>query len=142
MARWSNGTERNAHDNSGREMISNLISRVHTRYTRHWPLPFSCLPLIVNGFTRGKHHVFRGGAAIMRMISKVVGMAWLLAACGGGDAGTDNQQRTGAPEPKSAPAADSPAGGAPAAGTGKTHNVNKVLEGSQYKYVPDNLTIK
>jgi plastocyanin len=79
----------------------------------------------------------------MRMISKVVGLTWLIAACGGGDAGTDNQQRTGGPEQQPAPAADAPAGGAPAAaGTGKTHNVDMVLEGSQYKYVPENLTIK
>ena len=81
----------------------------------------------------------------MRMISKVGGLAWLLAACGGGDAGTDSQQRTGGPEQQAAPAAEAPAGGAPAAGaqaTGKTHNVDMVLEGSQYKYVPDNLTIK
>jgi plastocyanin len=121
-------------------MCSNLISRVHTRYKRHSPLPFSCLQLIVNVFTRGKYHVFGGGAATMRMISKVVGLTWLMAACGGGDAGTDNQQRTGGPEQQPAQGADAPASNAPA-GTGKTHNVNMVLEGSSYKYVPDQLTV-
>jgi plastocyanin len=81
----------------------------------------------------------------MRMISTVVGLTWLIAACGGGDAGTDNQQRTGAPEQQPGAAADSPAGGGQTGGaqaTGKTHDVQMVLDGSQYKYVPDNLTIQ
>jgi plastocyanin len=44
------------------------------------------------------------------------------------------------------PAADTtamaPAPAAPATGTGTTHDVNMVLEGSDYKFVPATLTIK
>ncbi|HUF34811.1 MAG TPA: plastocyanin/azurin family copper-binding protein [Gemmatimonadales bacterium] len=71
----------------------------------------------------------------MRVTSMAAGLAVLLAACGGGEqkAG-DEQQTTAAPE-QQAPAA-APAGG------GATHDVNMVLEGSSYKYVPDQLTIK
>jgi plastocyanin len=74
----------------------------------------------------------------MRVTSMAVGLAVLLAACGGGEQKAENQQQsTGTPEqaPAAAPAA------APSA-TGATHDVNMVLEGSTYKYVPDNLTIK
>ena len=63
--------------------------------------------------------------------SVVVGLAFMFAACGGGD-GAD------------APAADSVAtpAPAPAASAGATHDVNMVLEGTAYKFVPDQLTIK
>jgi len=75
----------------------------------------------------------------MRMISMVAGLAIVLAACGGENKGSDQQ---GAPDQSAAPAQT----GAPAAGTstaaGATHDVNMVLEGSSYKYVPDRLTIK
>lgn len=71
----------------------------------------------------------------MRVTSMAMGLAVLLAACGGGEKKAENQQQsTGAPE--QAPAA------APAAAPGATHDVNMVLEGSTYKYVPDNITIK
>ena len=73
----------------------------------------------------------------MRVTSMAAGLAVLLAACGGGEQKAENQQSTATPEsaPAAAPAA------APSA-TGATHDVNMVLEGSTYKYVPDNLTIK
>jgi len=64
----------------------------------------------------------------MRMTAVVAGLV-LVAACGGG-AGDQP-----AAEPAATPAA------APAA-TGATHNVNMVLEGSAYLYVPATLTIK
>jgi plastocyanin len=82
----------------------------------------------------------------MRMTSMVAGLAIALVACGGGEKKSDEQQTTAAPEQQQAPEANAPAANAPAAnapaGTGKTHDVNMVLEGSQYKFVPDNLTIK
>jgi plastocyanin len=65
----------------------------------------------------------------MRMYSAVVGAALVLAACGGG---TDEP----AAEPAAAPAP------APAAAVGATHNVNMVLEGSSYLYVPADLTVR
>src|SRR5215210_925743 len=81
--------------------------------------------------------MFGGGAAKMRMTSMVAGLAVVLAACGG-EKKTQDQPATadsaGTPE-QSSPAA------APA-GTGKTHDVNMVLDGSKYKFDPDNLTIK
>lgn len=70
----------------------------------------------------------------MRMTSMVAGLALVLAACGG-EKKAENQQAAGTPE-QPAPAAAVPAS------TGKTHDVNMVLEGSKYKYDPDNLTIK
>ncbi|HEX6105438.1 MAG TPA: plastocyanin/azurin family copper-binding protein [Gemmatimonadales bacterium] len=72
----------------------------------------------------------------MRVTSMAAGLAILLAACGGGEqkAGEEQQTTTTTPE-QQAPAA-APAGG------GTTHDVNMVLEGSSYKYVPDQLTIK
>lgn len=70
----------------------------------------------------------------MRMTSMVSGLAIVLAACGG-EKKTGDQQATTTPE-QQPPAAAAPAG------TGKTHDVNMVLEGSKYKYDPENLTIK
>lgn len=70
----------------------------------------------------------------MRMIGLVAGAGLVLAACGGGE---------------KAPAADSTAAAAPAASTeaapaaaGATHDINMVLEGTTYKFVPAELTIK
>ncbi len=60
----------------------------------------------------------------------VVGLAMVLAACGGGD-------RTETPADTTAAAAP-----APAATAGATHDVNMVLEGTSYKFVPENLTIR
>jgi plastocyanin len=71
----------------------------------------------------------------MRVISLMAALATVLAACGG-EKKTSEQTTTTTPEQQApAPAA------APAA-TGATHDVNMVLEGGQYKYVPDQLTIK
>jgi plastocyanin len=86
----------------------------------------------------------------MRIISMVAGLTLVLAACGG-EKKTEDQGTTAAPGDQSAPAAESSAANAPAAnapaanapaGTGKSHDVNMVLEGSQYKYDPATLTIK
>jgi plastocyanin len=68
----------------------------------------------------------------MRMTSMMAGMAIFLAACGGEQKGSDQQA---APDQAEAPAATTPAA------AGATHDVDMVLEGSQYKYVPDQLTI-
>jgi plastocyanin len=75
----------------------------------------------------------------MRMTSMVAGLTLVLAACGG-DQKTEEQQGTTAAPEQPAPAANAPAANAPG-GTGKTHDVNMVLEGSSYKYVPDQLTV-
>jgi plastocyanin len=72
----------------------------------------------------------------MRVTSMLAGLAFVLAACGGGEQKAGEQQTTTTPD-QAAPAADA----APAAG-GTTHDVNMVLEGSSYKYVPAQLTIK
>lgn len=74
------------------------------------------------------------------MTFMVVGLTIVAAACGG-EKKTEDQQATAAPEQQPAPAANAPPANAPATGSGKTHDVNMVLEGSSYKYVPDNLTI-
>ena len=71
----------------------------------------------------------------MRVTSMAAGLALLVAACGGGEQKAGEEQQTTATPEAQAPAA------APAAG-GATHDVNMVLEGSSYKYVPDQLTIK
>jgi plastocyanin len=73
----------------------------------------------------------------MRMTSMVAGLALVLAACGG-EKKTQGQPATG--DSAATPAQPAPAA-APAA-TGKTHDVNMVLDGSKYKYDPDNLTIQ
>ena len=73
----------------------------------------------------------------MRVTSMLAGLAFVVAACGGGEKKADDQQTTATPD-QAAPAAD----GAAPAGGGTTHDVNMVLEGSAYKYVPDQLTIK
>jgi plastocyanin len=74
----------------------------------------------------------------MRVTSMVAGLAFVLAACGG-EQKTEDQQTTATPDQ----AAPAPAGGEAApAGGGTTHDVNMVLEGSSYKYVPEQLTIK
>ncbi len=72
----------------------------------------------------------------MRVTSMLAGLAFVVTACGGGEQKAEDQQTTATPD-QAAPAADAaPAGG------GTTHDVNMVLEGSTYKYVPDQLTIK
>lgn len=71
----------------------------------------------------------------MRVTSMAAGLAILLAACGGGEQRAGDEQQTTATPDRQAPAA------APT-GAGATHDVNMVLEGNAYKYVPDNLTIR
>jgi plastocyanin len=75
----------------------------------------------------------------MRIATLAAGLAVVLAACGGEKKAGD---QTATP-PADQTAAPAPAGGAaaPAAG-GTTHDVDMVLDGSAYKYVPDKLTIK
>ncbi len=67
----------------------------------------------------------------MRMTSLVAGLAMVLAACGGEKKSSD--QPAAAPEQPGPPAATSTAAGA-------THDVNMVLDGSNYKYQPSELT--
>lgn len=78
--------------------------------------------------------MFGGRAAKMRMTSIAAGLAVILAACGG------EKKSEGQPAAGDSAAAPGQAAPAPAA-TGKTHEVNMVLDGSKYKYDPDNLTI-
>jgi plastocyanin len=72
----------------------------------------------------------------MRITSALAGLAIGFAACGGGQKTPEGEQATTTPDQQQ-PAP--PAGGG--GGGGKTHEVNMVLEGSSYKYVPDQLTI-
>jgi len=84
--------------------------------------------------------MFGGEAATMRMTSMVAGLAVILAACGGEK---KTEQPAAGGESAGAPAAaPAPAPAAAPAATGKTHDVNMVLDGSKYKYDPDNLTIQ
>jgi len=67
----------------------------------------------------------------MMKTAVVAGLAVVLAACGG-------EKKAETPAADSTQAAATPA---PAA-TGATHDVNMVLEGTTYKFVPNELTIK
>jgi plastocyanin len=83
----------------------------------------------------------------MRITFLVAGLAFAVAACGGEKKAGDQTTTTTPPSEQAAPAAGgaaAPAGGgeaAPAAG-GASHDVDMVLEGTTYKYVPNKLTIK
>jgi plastocyanin len=72
----------------------------------------------------------------MRMTSMVAGLAVILAACGGEKKTQDQPAVGGDSAGAAAPSAAAPAG------TGKSHDVNMVLDGSKYKYDPENLTIQ
>lgn len=74
----------------------------------------------------------------MQMTSFVAGLAFVLASCGGGEKKTE-EQSTPTPEQKPPPATPAPA--APTAAR-QIHNVNMVLDGSSFKYVPDALVIR
>jgi plastocyanin len=63
----------------------------------------------------------------MRKFAMAAGFGLALAACGGGEKAAE------------APAAEAPAPAAPAAGA--SHDVNMVLDGTTYHYVPSELTI-
>ena len=65
----------------------------------------------------------------MTKISVVAGLACVLAACGGDKGATPAADTT-----KAAAAAPAPAGA--------THDVNMVLEGTTYKFVPNELSVK
>ncbi len=72
----------------------------------------------------------------MRVTSLMMaGAAVLFAACGGGE--TEQAEPQAGAE---TPAAEAPA--ATDAGTGATHEVQMVLEGTEYKYVPAQLSVK
>jgi plastocyanin len=75
----------------------------------------------------------------MRMILLGTGLAIVLASCGGENKGADQQA---ASDQAAQPGQSATAGGATPTAAGATHNVNMVLEGSSYKYVPEQLTIK
>ena len=73
----------------------------------------------------------------MRVTSMVAGLAFVLAACGGGEKKAPEQSTTAAPEqPAGAPAA------APEAAGGANHDVSMELDGNTYKFDPSTLTIK
>jgi plastocyanin len=65
----------------------------------------------------------------MKKIAVLTGFAVAVAACGG----EKNQAQTGDTTNVAAPAAPAP---------GATHDVNMVLEGTSYKFVPSDLSIK
>jgi plastocyanin len=75
----------------------------------------------------------------MRITTLAAGLAIVLAACGG-EKKADDQTATPPADQTAAPAAGGETA-APAAG-GTTHDVDMVLDGSAYKYVPAKLTIK
>lgn len=79
----------------------------------------------------------------MRITSWALGLAVAAAACGGEKKPGEQTTTTTTPPapPVEQPAAPGGGAAAPAAG-GATHDVNMVLQGSAYKYVPDKLTIK
>jgi plastocyanin len=75
----------------------------------------------------------------MRIKTLAAGLTIVLAACGGEPKAGD--QTTTPPGDQTAAPAPGADAAAPAAG-GTTHDVDMVLDGSSYKYVPDKLTIK
>jgi len=67
----------------------------------------------------------------MRVTSMMAGLAIVLAACGGGEKKAAEEQAAPAAEQAPAPAA-----------AGATHDVNMVLDGSNYKFEPAELSVK
>ncbi len=65
----------------------------------------------------------------MKKFAMLTGMAFVVAACGGGEPA----------QQEAAPAAEPAAAAAPA--TGATHDVNMAMEGTVYHFVPSVLTI-
>lgn len=65
----------------------------------------------------------------MKIISVVAGLACVLASCGGDKDATPAADTTQVAAPAPAPA-------------GATHDVNMVLEGTAYKFVPHELSVK
>jgi len=66
----------------------------------------------------------------MRKLSVAAGLGMVLVACGGGE------------KPAAQPETPAPAPAAAAPAAGGSHDVNMVLEGTAYKYVPAELSIK
>src|ERR671917_1258838 len=128
--------------------VGGKVTKAHLlRSAKIVALPFGHPPLIlvlVKAFTKSVTSRFGDGAATMRNSSLVAGLAIVLAACGGGDNRGTADQQAGSDQ-SGAPAATTDTAGTPAATTptaaGATHNVNMVLEGSSYKYVPEQLTV-
>ena len=120
-----------------------LTRHPHPRRLTIVALPFGSPPLILVGVRETVHKVgnltFGDGAATMRKSSLVAGLVMVLAACGGGDTKGTADQPAGSDQ-SGAPAATPPAATTPTA-AGATHDVNMVLEGSSYKYVPEQLTV-
>ena len=82
----------------------------------------------------------------MRVATIAAGLAVMLAACGGEKKApaAEGTATNPAPAAEATPAPAAPAGGAaaPAAGTGATVNVDMILEGTAYKYVPAEIKVK
>jgi plastocyanin len=79
----------------------------------------------------------------MRTIPMWAGLAVMLAACGGGGENkTQEQPAAGGAMTADTSTTAAPSAAAPAAATGKTHDVKMELDGSKYKFDPDNLTIQ
>jgi plastocyanin len=76
----------------------------------------------------------------MRITYLVAGLALVAAACGGEKKAGEQTTTTTPPADQSAPAAGG--GAAAPAGGGASHDIDMVLDGSTYKFVPNNLTIK
>lgn len=72
----------------------------------------------------------------MRATPMLAGLALIMAACGGEKKA--DQQQTATPDQQTPP----PAGATAPAATGATHDVDMVMEGTTYKFVPAELTIK
>ena len=102
----------------------------------HFPLHTLVLILVSERVHKVGNLTFGGGAAKMRMTSMVAGLAIVLAACGGEKKSLGSAGRRTPDQDAGAPAA-----GARRPPQGATHDVNMVLEGSSYKYVPDQLTV-
>jgi plastocyanin len=78
----------------------------------------------------------------MRTIPMWAGLAVMLAACGGGENKTQEQPAAGGAMTADTSTTAAPSAAAPAAATGKTHDVKMELDGSKYKFDPDDLTIQ
>jgi plastocyanin len=80
----------------------------------------------------------------MRLATIAAGLAVMLAACGGEKKAPEGSATNPAPAAEAAPAPAAPAGEAApaAAATGAAVNVDMILEGTAYKYVPAEIKVK
>lgn len=67
----------------------------------------------------------------MKQFAKLAGVMFVVAACGGGEPAQQAEAPAAAPEAPAGPVV-----------TGATHDVNMVLEGTNYLFVPSALTVK